>query len=165
MFEMKRRNKNKGRSHYPWGDMEHKYVTSPEGEGEVTYEKLCAEYGCKISRLAEVAAKNRWTEKRKESRKNVVKRAVTKTEETAAQRRHRHAQLAKLIQAKGVKALQDDEIVPDPGKILDAAKFERALYGEAGEVAQVEITDRDKRMAAAYWKANLDLMEKDSDGD
>ena len=157
------------RAKYDWPTIQHEYVTSPDGDAEVTLEKLAEKYGQgakgAIQRMGERSRREGWVEMRARHRQNAVKKAVRKSEETAAQRLERQAKIMRLIQAKGIKALQEDSEMPKSRDTIEAVKVERALYGEVGEVARIEITDRDKRMAAAYWKAHLDLMEKEADGD
>ena len=130
--------KRKGPSRYPWGEMQHRYVTSPEGDEEVTYERLCTEFGCKMSRLGQVAGKNGWTEKREEYRQNSVKIAIKKSEETAGQRLHRHTQYMKLVQATAGKAMVEGKTIPAPRDGIEAVKTERVLYGETSEHIKLE---------------------------
>jgi len=161
----KRQGKGGPKSKHIWSLMMHEYCTSPEGEGEVTCEMLAQKYGASVDAVKKRAAREKWTDRRKQHRDDIASKTLKKDAETAAQRRHRHATYLKIVQAKARNAMLSGDTIPAPRDGTEAVKAERALYGEAGEVAQVEITDRDKRMAAAYWKANLDLMEKDSDGD
>jgi hypothetical protein len=146
---------------YDWPRIRHEYVTSPAGEGEGTLGGLCRKWGCSARRIEELSGKENWPGLREKLRGNAAEKARAKAEETAAQRLHRHAQIMRLIQARGVKAIQVGNVVPDAGKVLDAIKLERVLYGEEDVHAKVEITDRDRKMAAAYWKTRLQMMQEE----
>lgn len=160
----KRQGKRGTKSKHTWSLMSHEYITSPDGPGEITYADLAEKYDCSEDVIKQRAATEKWTDRRKQHRDDIASKTLKKDAETAAQRRHRHATYLKIVQAKARNAMLSGDTIPAPRDGTEAVKAERALYGEAGEVAQVEITDRDKRMAAAYWKAHLDLMEKDVEG-
>lgn len=151
------------RARYDWQAIRLEYTTSPTGTAEITLEGLARKWGCGKRQLFARSSAERWPERRAEYRRKAAEIAQGKAAESEGERLHRHAQLAKLIQVRGAEAISKKKIVPDAGKVLAAIKLERALYGEAGEVAKAGITDRDRRIAAAYWRAHAEIMREEQE--
>lgn len=149
------------RKKYDWALMRHQYVTSLEGTQEVTLESLRARYGCSKRHIKRVSGKEGWAELRASWRAEAAAKARADAAETAGQRLNRHAKIMQMIQAKGVKAIQENAEAPKPRDLIEAVKMERALYGETEGHVEVEITDHDKRMARAYCKAYREVKEQE----
>lgn len=118
------------RKKYDWAQIRHEYVTSLDGPNEVTLESLCRKYGCSERHIKRISAREGWIKLREGLRAQASAKAQATASETAAQRLTRHARIMQVIQSKGVKAIQEEGIVPSPRDTIEAAKTERLIFGE-----------------------------------
>jgi len=161
---MKMEKEKRKRSKYDWSTIRQEYIISPAGKNEMTLEMLAKKRGCKIGYLYQKSSAENWPKQREEYRRKVEVKTQEKAIETEAERRIRHAKIMRIIQASGITAIQNSDVKATPRDTIEAVKMERALYGETGENVHVEITDRDRKIAAAYWKARREQMEEEAHG-
>jgi hypothetical protein len=149
---------------YDWPAIRQEYIISPAGKDEITMEMLAGKWGCKLGYLYQKSSAENWPKLREEYRRKVEVKTQEKAAETEAERRIRHAKIMRIIQASGITAIQSSDVKATPRDTIEAVKMERALYGETSENVHVEITDRDRKIAAAYWKARREQVEDEADG-
>jgi hypothetical protein len=129
--------KKRIRKKYDWVQIRHEYVTSLDGSGEITLEALSRKHGCSERHIRRLSAREGWPKLRAEWRAKTMARARAEASETAAQRLMRHAKTMQVIQAKGIKAIQDENTMPSARDIIEAAKTERLIFGEADSRSEI----------------------------
>lgn len=174
----KRRGPQK-RSNYPMMTMRDEYVHSPDGKDEVTLEFLAKKYHCSLKHVKTVSSRDGWVDQRAKWRTKGGQIGDLKSANKVAANRAKLASgalmMAMMIPAKYRPLVEKMQKAPakdwmnepeilklSPSDYEKLIKVWLLLNGQAD--SHIEITDRDKRMAAAYWKAHLDLMEKDVEG-
>ena len=160
-----------------WITMRERYIS----DESVTYASLAKEFGYSERCANQIGPFGKTSEKVREKTSTKQADIEAKAIEIAGgimvlhgykvQGLHDKIKKAKAIKDETKREAAVDDILTSTDyveylkahKLPDIGKYIRLMCGLPD--SHVEITDRDKRMAAAYWKAHLDLMEKEADGD
>lgn len=129
---------------------------------ERSYDAVAKKYDCSKRAVAKVASKEKWQGRLEDLEQKARAKSDQQILESLEQMNDRHIKTARMLQAKGIAALQALEIkgVPDALKAVQVGlEKERLIRGEPSERTAVNVEEIIKREFAEL------MVDAEDDGD
>jgi hypothetical protein len=134
---------------------------------ERSYKTLAKKYGCSERAVAKVASKEKWQNRLEDLEVKARAKSDQQILESLEQMNTRHIKTARMLQAKGIEALQGMQIdsVPDALKAVQVGlDKERLIRGEPSERTALDIMRELKRDEEELLVEVDEDAERDGEG-